>query len=81
MKFLYREYKFDIQKIANDDSLTFLQNETTKYQNSVLIFDGVYAYLKSSTAVKIDILKDVFNELSIEQDALVFHIKRIVGNE
>lgn len=81
IKYLYREYKFDIQKIANDDSLTFLQNEATKYQNSVLIFDGVYAYLKSSTAVKISILKEVFNELGIEQDALIFHIKRIGGNE
>lgn len=81
MKFLYKEYKYDIQKIANDDSLTFLQNDKTKFGNSVLMFDGIYAYLKSSTATKIGILKDVFNELEIDLDALVIHIRRIGNNE
>lgn len=81
IKYLYREYKFDIQKIANDDSLTVLQNETSKYANSVLVLDGIYAYLKSSTATKIGILKDIFEELGIEQDALVFHVKRTGANE
>ena len=76
MKFLYKDYKFDIQKIANDKSLTFLQNEETKYSNSVLMFDGIYACLKSSTATKIDRLKDVFNELGLDKDSLVFHVKR-----
>lgn len=81
MKFLYREYKFDIQKIANDNSLTFLQNEASKYNNSVLVLDGIYAYLKSSTAAKIGILKDLFNELGIDLDSLIFHIKRVASNE
>lgn len=80
MKFLYKDYKFDIQKIANDKSLMFLQNEETKYSNSVLMFDGIYAYLKSSTATKIGILKDVFNELGLDKDSLVFHVKRNGSN-
>lgn len=81
IKYLYREYKFDLQKIANDDSLTVLQNETNKYMNSVLVQDGIYAYLKSSTAIKIGILKDIFEELGLEQDSLVFHVKRTGSNE
>lgn len=76
MKHLYRDYKFDINRIANDTSLNFLQNEETKYNNSVLVFDGVYAYLKSSTATKIGILKDLFQELEINLGNLVFRVKR-----
>lgn len=76
MKLLYRDNKSDIKRIANDASLTFLQNEETKFNNSMLVFDGIYAYLKSSTQVKIDILKNIFQELEIDLDDMVFHVRR-----
>ena len=76
LKLLYRDYKSDIKRIANDASLTFLQNEETKFNNSMLVFDGIYAYLKSSTQTKIDILKNIFQELEIDLDDIVFHVRR-----
>ena len=76
LKLLYRDNKSDIKRIANDTSLTFLQNEETKFNNSMLVVDGVYAYLKSSTQVKIDILKNIFQELEIDLDDMVFHVRK-----
>ena len=76
LKLLYRDYKSDIKRIANDASLNFLQNEATKFNNSLLIFDGIYAYLKSSTQTKIDILRNIFQELEIDLDDVVFHVRR-----
>ena len=76
LKLLYRDYKADIKRIANDASLTFLQNEETRFNNSMLVFDGIYAYLKSSTQTKIDILKNIFQELEIDLDDIVFHVRR-----
>lgn len=76
LKLLYRDYKSDIKRIANDASLNFLQNEATKFNNSLLIFDGIYAYLKSSTQTKIDILRNIFQELEIDLDDVTFHVRR-----
>lgn len=76
LKLLYRDYKADIKRIANDTSLTYLQNEETKFNNSMLVFDGIYAYLKSSTQTKVDILKNIFQELEIDLDNIVFHVRR-----
>ena len=76
LKLLYRDYKSDIKRIANDASLNFLQNEATKFNNSLLILDGIYAYLKSSTQTKIDILRNIFQELEIDLDDVVFHVRR-----
>lgn len=76
LKLLYRDYRSDIKRIANDASLNFLQNETTKFNNSLLIFDGIYAYLKSSTQTKIDILRNIFQELEIDLDDVTFHVRR-----
>lgn len=76
LKLLYRDYKADIKRIANDASLTFLQKEETKFNNSMLVLDGIYAYLKSSTQAKIEILKNIFQELEIDLDDIVFHVRR-----
>lgn len=76
MKHLYRDYRFEINRIANDPKLTCLQNEETKYMNSLPVFDGIYAYLKSSTSTKINNLKALFQELEIDLEDMVFHVKR-----
>lgn len=76
LKLLYRDHQSDIKRIANDASQSSLQNEVTKFNNSILIFDGIYAYLKSSTQTKIDILKNIFQELEIDLDDVVFHVRR-----
>lgn len=64
----------------NGDILPIRQGED--WINAFIgIMNIEYAYLKSSTAAKIGILKDVFNELEIDLDSLVIHIRRIGNNE
>lgn len=75
MKILDRDYHFDLLRMANDESQTSIQNEKTKFDGSTKLFDGVYAYLSTSTSTKIGVLKDVFEYVGIDLDSLVFHVK------
>lgn len=75
IKMLDRDYHFDMVRIANDDSLVCLQNESSKFANSVKIMDGIYAYLNSSTATKINILSSLFDNLDLDRDSLRMHVK------
>ncbi len=73
---LNRTYHFEIEQIANDAYNTILQNEVTKFNNSEEVLPGIYAYQKSSTATKIEILKNLCRYIEFEGDSIVFHVRR-----
>lgn len=75
MKILNKEYHFDLVGMANDESQSTIQNDKTKINGSTLLFDGMYVYLSTSTATKMDMLKDIFDYIGLNQDSLVFHVK------
>lgn len=75
IKMLNKDYHYDLIRMANDNMQNFIQNDNTKFEGSTLLFDGVYAYLSTSTSTKIGVLKEIFGYLGIDLDSLSFHVK------
>jgi uncharacterized protein with ParB-like and HNH nuclease domain len=81
IKMLASDYYYDMVRIASDDSLTYLQNENNKYANSEEVLDGIYAYLNNSTASKIGTLNQIFSNIDLDLNTLVFRVRRTVTSE
>lgn len=81
VKMLDPEYHYDMVRIANDKQIACLQDETNKFENSVKILDGIYAYLNSSTFTKMRDLGQLFDHLGIDRDSLVFHVSHSDNGE
>ena len=81
MLVLDTNYHYELCQIANDPSLTrLLQNEQTKFRQSVKVLPGIYAYLQSSTQTKIEILQGLFQTLEVSLDCVVFKVRAKKAN-
>ena len=74
MKTLDAEYHSTLKHIAADESITALQDESTKTRTSRVLFGGFYVRLNVSAATLIGYLQDILPELDISLDSVTFHV-------
>ena len=81
MLVLDTNYHYELRQIANNPSLTrLLQNEQTKFRQSVKVLPGIYAYLQRSTETKIEILQGLFQTLEVSLDSVIFKVRAKKAN-
>lgn len=74
METLDAEYHSTLKHIAADESITALQDESTKTRTSRALFGGFYVRLNVSAATLIGYLQDILPALDISLDSVTFHV-------
>lgn len=82
LKMLDSDYHYDMVRMANDDSISCLQNgSNNKLNNNEEVLDGIWVHLNNSTASKITIFAQIFNNLDLDLNSVVFHVKNMSATE